>query len=134
MGTFDDLIIDGINWQTKALGKSMHTFRPGDQVEVERVAGTDDPADIAGYRYDDLPRRYLVQVRALEYAVVEDGKLVGLATDADRAALIHDSFDYYGHDEGDQMRGVFDIPRPPRSMTPIPRGPQRPRRRPAQED
>ena len=134
MGTFDDLEIAGINWQTKALGKGMRTLRPGDQIEVKRVASTDDPADIAGYRYDDLPHRYLVQVRALEYALVEDGRLVGLATDEDRAELIYDSFDYHGHDEGDQMRGVFDVPRPERTMTPIPRRPRRPRHRPPRRD
>ncbi len=129
MGTYDELEINGICWQTKALGKMMRTRRPGDAVEVERAAAGDDPPEVAGYVYDDLPRRYLVQIRALEYALVEDGRLVGLATDADRDELVHDSFDHHGRDEADMMRDIFDIPRPERSMTPLLWGRAHPRPR-----
>lgn len=128
MGTFDRVELNGIEWQTKALGKTMHTLRPGDRVSAARVASTDDPRDVRGYTYDDLPDRYLVEIHAVQYVLVENGKLVGLATDADRSELIYDTFDYYGRDEADGIRHIFDIPRPPRVMTPIPRGPGRPRR------
>lgn len=40
MGSFDELDLNGIHWQTKALGKHLRTYAPGDEVEVERVAAT----------------------------------------------------------------------------------------------
>lgn len=123
MGTFDQLEIDGIRWQTKALGKRMGVRRPGDEVEVRRVAGPDDPSDVAAYNYDDLPDRYVVRVQALAYALVVDGKLVGLASEADREELGDATFDHYGRDEHDRLThdGPFDPLRPRRAMTPVPR-------------
>ncbi|OBA59260.1 hypothetical protein [Gordonia sp. 852002-10350_SCH5691597] len=125
MGTFDELEIDGIRWQTKALGKHMGVRRPGDEVEVRRVAGPDDPADVAAYAYDDLPGRYVVQVQAIEYALVENGRLVGLATAADREQLSDATFDCHGRDEHDLLTydAPFDPRRPRRAMTPVHRRP-----------
>lgn len=128
MGTFDQLEIDGITWQTKALGKRMGVRRPGDEVEVRRVAGPDDPADVAAYAYDDLPDRYVryvVRVQAIAYALVEDGKLVGLASEADREDLSDATFDHYGRDAHDELThdGPFDPRRPRRAMTPVHRRP-----------
>lgn len=125
MGTFDELEINGITWQTKALGKRMGVRRPGDEVEVQRVAGPDDPSDVAAYTYDYLPTRYVVQVQAIAYALVEDGKLVGLASEADREDLSDATFDHYGRDAHDELThdGPFDPRRPRRAMTPVHRRP-----------
>jgi len=136
MGTFDRIELNGLEWQTKALGKGMHTYRPGDRVQAARVASTDDPRDVGGYTYDDLPDRYLVQIQTTAYALVEDGKLVGLASEADREELSTARFDYYGRDEHDQLTHearLFEPERPRRAMTPVPRlmRPTR-RRRPEQ--
>ncbi len=124
MGTFDRIELNGLEWQTKALGKGMHTYRPGDRVQAARVASTDDPRDVGGYTYDDLPDRYLVQIQTTAYALVEDGKLVGLASEADREELSTAKFDYYGRDEHDQLTHetrLFEPERPRRAMTPVPR-------------
>ena len=125
MGTFDELEINGITWQTKALGKRMGVRRPGDEVEVRRVAGPDDPADVAAYTYDAVPDRYVVQIQSIEYALVDDGRLVGLASEIDREALSDATFDYYGRDEHDLLThdGPFDPRRPRRAMTPVPKPP-----------
>lgn len=48
------------------------------------MATSADPDDVTTYDYDDLPDRYLVQIQAVEYALVEDDKIVGLASEADR--------------------------------------------------
>lgn len=121
MGTYDEVYLNGITWQTKALGKTLQRRVPGSPVEVQRVASTDDPEGVRSYTYDDLPRRYLVQVQAVEYALVEDGHIVGLATAADRDALINDMFDYYGRDEADELTRLMggDPAYPPRPMTPV---------------
>lgn len=121
MGTYDELKIDDVVWQTKALGKRMRTYEPGEAVEVERVAGTDDPDDVEAHVYDDLPRRYVVEIRAVEYALVDDGRLVGLATEADRDKLTADTFDFHGRDVHDDLThdsGVFDPQRPARTVHP----------------
>ena len=101
----------------------MGVRRPGDPVEVQRVAGPDDPADVAAYTYGAVPERYVVQVQALAYALVVDGKLVGLASETDREALSDAAFDYLGRDEHDLLThdGPFDPQRPHRAMTPVPR-------------
>ena len=93
-------------------------------MRAARVASTDDPRDVRGYTYDDLPDRYLVQIQATAYALVEDGKLVGLASEADREELSTARFDYYGRDEHDQLTHearLFEPERPARAMTPVPR-------------
>ena len=125
MGTFDELRIDGITWQTKALGKRTGVRRPGDPVEVQRVAGPDDPSGVAAYDYDAVPERYIVQIQAIEYALVENGRLVGLASAADREALSDATFDYYGRDAHDELThdGPFEPQRPRRAMTPVHRRP-----------
>lgn len=130
MGNFDEVDIGGINWQTKALGKTLQTRVPGDSVEVQRVASRDDPSEVEAYAYDDLPHRYLVEVHAVEYLLIEGGRIVGLATDADREALNTDTFDYYGHDVHDEATVAIggEPRRPPRPTTPIKRPPPRPRR------
>lgn len=130
MGSFDEIWIGGIHWQTKALGKTLHTRVPGDSVKVQRVASRDDPDDVVGYAYDDLPRRYLVEVHAVEHVLVEGGRIVGLATDADREELNTDTFDYYGHDEHDERTAAIggELRRPLRPATSIKQPPPRPRR------
>lgn len=41
MSIFDVVVVDGIKYQTKALGKGHQTVHPGDAVEVEAVAQTE---------------------------------------------------------------------------------------------
>lgn len=99
MGTYNELEIDGSIWQSKAFGKSMTTLRPGDRVEVVRTTSNDDPENVAYYTYDELPERYLVDLRSERFALVEKGVLVGLAGEGDKDELLTDTFDYYGRDK-----------------------------------
>ena len=72
----------------------------------------------------DSTRRDL-EILGIEYALVDDGRLVGLASETDREALSDATFDYYGRDEHDLLThdGPFDPRRPRRAMTPVPKPP-----------
>ena len=110
MGSFDELELNGIHWQTKALGKHLRTYRPGDEVDVERVATTAEEAAVAQtYTYDEVPQRYLVEIQAVEYALIEDGRLVGIADEATRTELADNTFDYYGRDRREQAAEIFGL-------------------------
>lgn len=119
MGTYDEVHIDGTEWQTKGLGRNSLQYRIGDAVEVQMTPRTDEEHRVARtYRYDELPERYLVQAQAIAYIVVENGRIAGLATEEDQASLFYDRFDYRGYDEADVLRHLFDIPRPSRTVRP----------------
>lgn len=119
MGTYDEVHIDGTDWQTKGLGRDFRQYRIGDAVEVKMAPRADEERRGAGaYRYDELPKRYLVQVQAVAYIVVKNGRIAGLATEEDQADMLYDSFDYHGYDEADSVRHLFDVPRPSRTVCP----------------
>lgn len=122
MGTYNEIEIDGVVWQSKAFGKSMTTLRPGDRVEVVRATSNEDPEDVAYYTYDELPDRYIVDIGSEQFALVEKGILVGLASEDDEDELLTDTFDYYGRDEHDDITydsQVFEPVRPRRAMTAV---------------
>ncbi|WOC13640.1 hypothetical protein [Gordonia sp. MP11Mi] len=130
MGTYDSVLIDGVEWQTKALGKRLRTSRPGDAVEVEHVAATDEEvAQASTFAYAEVPGRYTIEVMATARLLIEDGKVVGLVNTT--TVVPADAFDYHGRDEHDRLAHIFGEQRPRRTMhiaqPPVPPRPRRPR-------
>ncbi|GAA2375785.1 hypothetical protein [Gordonia cholesterolivorans] len=139
MGTYDSIELHGIDFQTKALGRGLATYRIGDEVRLETYANSEEEAAVARtYLYDEVPRRYAFEAVARVHFVVEDGRIVGLA---DEMTLYDemgtDVFNIYGRDEHDEIHkllpGAFEPERPPRTMHPgqpplesLPKRPRRP--------
>ena len=125
MGLYDEITINDVTWQTKGLGKGLKRLVPGDRATVRRAALSAEEYSISyTYIYDDLPPRYLVRVHAVEYLLIENGRITGLATEADQAELVNECFDVYGRSEHDQMThdlGIFEPRRPRRTYHPDPR-------------
>lgn len=137
MGMYDSIEVHGIEFQTKALGRGLSTYRIGEKVQLEVYANSEEEAKIARtFLYDETPRRYAFEAMALVHFVVEDDKIVGLA---DEVTLYDemgtDVFDYYGRDEHDELHkllpGRFERQRPRRTLhpgkPPMASRPQRPR-------
>lgn len=142
MGMYDSIELNGIAFQTKAFGRGLAHYKPGDEVTLEVYAQTDEEAAVARtYVYDEVPRRYAVEVYAVEHVIVEDGRIVGLASESDLRDLTYDSFDSYGRDVADGLAHIFGEHRPRRTMSPhrppvseMPRRPRHPKPTDTRED
>lgn len=120
MGMYDSIYLDGIEWQTKALGKGLASYRPGDPVRVQRVPNSEEYKTISHFDYESLPDRYLVSVYARGYLLVKNGKVARLATAEEQSELFLDRFDSLGCDEHDDRVHIFGGQRPPRVLIPRP--------------
>mgnify|MGYP000048796123 CR=1 FL=1 len=133
MGMYDSIWIDGVEWQTKALGKHLRDYAVGDAAMVERIPTTDEQyAEARTHHYDVVPERYTVEVMAHAHLLIENGRIVGVRMESDGIALPVDRFDYHGRDTFDELAHIFGQSRPPRTFhpgqPPLSSMPQRPRR------
>ncbi|WP_411815810.1 hypothetical protein [Gordonia sp. SND2] len=119
MGMYDTVWIDGTPWQTKALGKNLRDYEVGDPAMVERIPITAvDYEEARTHHYDELPRRYLIPVMAVREVIIENGRIVGFASEDDFDELFLDRFDYRGRDEHDQLAHIFGQQRELRTYHP----------------
>ncbi len=139
MGGFDRVELNGVTWQTKALGKRYRILKPGDEARVEALADSDEEYAICdAYEYTDLPAEYIVRVYAIEDLLIRDGRIVGLYEHPDYPEDEEEdedppppmlSFDEYGRSINAQIAPLLGIEPPHLPRRPIPREPRHPRPR-----